>query len=363
MPSFFWHMHQGFTHTILLGLSIIAFLHSVLLIGQKPSYSHFFYLGISIAVGLLAKYSFIIFLIPLLISALTIKSYRDNLSSSKIILTFIVILFVAGPHFQWMYLNYADILAQINNKLNITNVNSGVSYSKLLFSSIGFLFPLLLVIFIGLIQKRKKIKSSSLAKSDSIILLDRFFLISVIVIFLLGLFFFIPHVKVRWLHPLLMIFPYWSFYYISHQGLFSNVVRKIFYSLIIFLTLLVIFIRVFQTTLGPDFGIYGRLNIPITEGLKRIPADLISNKRLLTNDNFLGTHLLANFNDNQIIIGDYKFNSDKNFDSKCLVLWDNDNKEDFYDPLPNIKTSKFGEVFFNHDLRKYKLVYKLTSQC
>ena len=101
MPSFAWHMHQGFTHTILLGFGIILSLHALLSLKENNSIKNYLYLGLALGIGLMAKYSFLLFMIPLLISAISIASFRKIIINQKILLSIGVFIIVVGPHAYW----------------------------------------------------------------------------------------------------------------------------------------------------------------------------------------------------------------------------------------------------------------------
>jgi 4-amino-4-deoxy-L-arabinose transferase-like glycosyltransferase len=75
MPSFAWHMHQGFTHTIMLGFGIILSLHALLSVKDSPNIKNYIYLGLAFGIGLMGKYSFLLFMVAILVSALSINSY------------------------------------------------------------------------------------------------------------------------------------------------------------------------------------------------------------------------------------------------------------------------------------------------
>ncbi|MBT4122991.1 MAG: hypothetical protein HOE35_03570, partial [Candidatus Ruthia sp.] len=75
MPSFAWHMHQGFTHTILLGFGIILSLHALLSLKGNPVAKNYLYLGVAFGIGLMGKYSFLLFMIPIFIAAVSIGSF------------------------------------------------------------------------------------------------------------------------------------------------------------------------------------------------------------------------------------------------------------------------------------------------
>ena len=79
LPSFFWHMHQGFTHTILLGLGIAMSIHYLFRLSLDKSLTNYLLFGFSLSVGILGKYSFIIFIFLILLTGISIKEFREIL--------------------------------------------------------------------------------------------------------------------------------------------------------------------------------------------------------------------------------------------------------------------------------------------
>jgi len=145
MPSFFWHMHQGFTHTLLLSLGIIATVHSLLLLEKRQDSISYIYFGFSLSIGIMGKYSFVLFLIPLFSSILFIKEFRKLFLNPKILLSFGVLILIAFPHLYWFLGNYHTISAEISNRLNISDeVNYIETQIKIFSAYLGFIFPLIL---------------------------------------------------------------------------------------------------------------------------------------------------------------------------------------------------------------------------
>ena len=130
MPSFAWHMHQGFTHTILLGFGIVLSLHALLSLKDNPSTKNYIYLGLAFGIGLMGKYSFLLFMVPILISALSIDSYRKIILSPKTLLAIAVFVLMIGPHAYWLSQHHQEIFISIDQKLQVTSDNALVDRFK-----------------------------------------------------------------------------------------------------------------------------------------------------------------------------------------------------------------------------------------
>jgi len=350
LPSFGWHMHQGFTNTILLGLGISMTFYYLLKIQIEPKKLNYIFLGCSFAIGMLGKYSFIIFLTLILLSSLSVQSFRNLILNKRFLLSLVVFFLLISPHFLWLIDNYQLIFNQIDGKLKIDSgsvflekINSLFSFLK---AAIGFILPLLIsLIFFG--KKFFSINTSN--SSDELKLLYRFFAIAFISATILSIFYSMPHFKMRWFHPIMMIFPFLPFLIIDYFKIDISVGKKFFIIIFIFFTLLSAIARVFQMSIGPDMGFYGRINRPIVQSIKTIENINFSDAIIKTEDHFLGVHLLITKQENPILIRKKIFRKELSENiTKCIWLWDNDTeqKEPILDTdieIKNIKT-KTGEI-------------------
>jgi 4-amino-4-deoxy-L-arabinose transferase-like glycosyltransferase len=363
MPSFAWHMHQGFTHTILLGFGIILSLHALLSIKNNPSAKNYIYLGLSLGIGLMAKYSFLLFMIPVLGSALSITSFRKPLIDQKILLSIGVFILVIGPHAYWLTQHYQEIFLSIDQKLKVTSDNLLIdrikSVGQFTGAAIAFVVPFSLIFIINSWRKIFNIDKQA-SKDDASKLLNRFFLIILGSVALLAIFVSMPHFKVRWFHPLMMIFPLWMLTRIERQVLLSKSIMRWFVSIAVIFTVLILSIRIAQVTIGPDLGNYGRLNRPIIETFDKLPISTLAGSIIKTEDGFIGSHLLSYYQDTNIIIGSRNFRKEYFKDStQCLWLWDDDTPY----TKPSIdRIIESGQLETYIADFKYTLFYALSSK-
>jgi len=365
MVPFAWHMHQGFTHTIMLSLGIIMSTYYILKIIQGGNLWLFFMLGVSLAIGLLGKYSFILYLgliVPVLLSN---KKYREKFAEAKFSLTLLTLFSFTLPHFLWLAENWNTIYSYANTRLAIEN--NSLSFievlNKLLLGGLGFLSPLIIILFFitfdKLFFKARPSKKACLNE----IFFRNFFLYLAFALVIFALFFDIKEVRVRWLHPILMIAPFWFFLVIERYGALNNKRIKVYLISVISFTFLVFAIRLLQNTVGPQFGYYGRLNIPINETLKSIPQYNFGEiSKIKTPDFSLGAHLFSVFKDKTIIIGNKAY-GDKSLieNKKCLFLFDNDGSADSNKDEMEANYGKFIEIESKSLISKYKIYYKFLN--
>jgi len=363
MPSFAWHMHQGFTHTILLGFGIILSLHALLLLKDNNSIKNYLYLGLALGVGLMAKYSFLLFMVPLIISAISIASFRKIIFNQKILLSIGVFILIIGPHAYWLTQHYQEIFLSIDQKLKVTSDNLLVdrirSVGQFTGAAIAFVMPFSLIFIINSWRKIFNIDKQA-SKDDSSKLLNRFFLIILGAVVLLAIFISMPHFKVRWFHPLMMIFPLWMLARIERKTLLSKSIMHWFTIITIIFTVLILSIRIAQVTIGPELGKYGRLNRPIIETFDKLAESAIKSSIIKTEDGFIGSHLLSYYQKHNIIIESRNFRKEYYENStQCLWLWDDDT------PYTTPKINKIieqGELITYVSEFKYILFYALSSK-
>ena len=362
MPSFFWHMHQGFTHTILLGLSISSTFYYSISIISKEKFIDYIFLGVSIAVGFLSKYSYLIFIVLLIVTLISKSNSRKIIINKQILISLSVAIILTLPHTLWVLENFQNLFLSVNEKLSIdqsSSLNNFFSLLNLFKSSLGFISPLIFVFIIGFFRRDKKQDNQSSNINFEII--ELFFKVLIVFSIFTLIFFTIPHVKVRWLHPLLMLFPFWVIIKLHMTGRLDYFTKKLFTYSLIFITTIVIIIRLIQVSVGPDFGVYGRLNRPIVTALKKIPKELTNKSIIATNDAFMASHLLLNF-ENKILYRNEFFNLEEESD-KCLWVWDNDDEELFIEPRLGVQSSKPEKIVIEFKKNKYILTYKTSQKC
>jgi len=363
MPSFAWHMHQGFTHTILLGFGIILSLHALLSLKGNPVAKNYLYLGVAFGIGLMGKYSFLLFMIPIFIAAVSIGSFRQIFANKKTWLAIGVFVLIIGPHAYWLTQHYQEIFLSIDQKLKVTSDNLLLdrikSVGQFIGAAVAFVVPFALVFIISGWKKLFNI-DKQVSKNDNTQLLNRFYLIIIALVLIMAIFVSMPHFKVRWFHPLMMIFPLWMLTRIERQVLLSKSIMRWFISITVIFTVLILSIRIAQVTIGPDLGNYGRLNRPIIETFDKLPISTLADSIIKTEDGFIGSHLLLHYQKNNIIIENRNFRKKHYKDStQCLWLWDDDT------PYTTPKINKIieqGELVTYVAEFKYALFYALSSK-
>lgn len=150
---FAWTVHTALTHTLLLAAVNFATLWAAIRLTKRRSAVDYAVFGLVIALGLLAKYSYLLFLGPLIAAMLTQAELRRALADKRIFLTILTAALMFAPHGLWMLdarFDFARFLAEKQHSASpqpyLADLASGlgaVAYSALAFLGPFFLiFPL-----------------------------------------------------------------------------------------------------------------------------------------------------------------------------------------------------------------------------
>lgn len=96
-----WDAVVNYSNTILLGAAQAATLLALLRLNDCNKVTDYVWLGLAIAAGLLAKYNFILFLLPLLAAGLTHPDLKGRLLSPRLLVTAVVAAVMVAPHAHW----------------------------------------------------------------------------------------------------------------------------------------------------------------------------------------------------------------------------------------------------------------------
>lgn len=105
-----WDVVINYSHTVLLGASMAGALWAVVRLRRSAGIGAYAGLGLSIGIGLLSKYNFVLFLVALLAAAAADPTLRRRLLGWRVGLSVIIAAAVAAPFYVW-FLGAPDGLA------------------------------------------------------------------------------------------------------------------------------------------------------------------------------------------------------------------------------------------------------------
>jgi hypothetical protein len=156
-----WEVVTGFSHTVLTACLYAAVLWLLLRLRDAAPgrLSDYALLGLAIGLGGLAKYAFWIFLVCLLIAALTDQGLRRRLLSPRLIVTLAVAAAVLAPHYLWLaerldiLAGQAGATASADGGFSLKGLGHGVK------AAAGFLSPFWLIALLCFPQAFRPLQS------------------------------------------------------------------------------------------------------------------------------------------------------------------------------------------------------------
>ncbi len=324
LGEFAWKLHQGSTHTTLLTLALIMSLHAVVLLLRSPEKRYYLYLGFAVGLGMMAKYSYAGFLVPMLIAGLAAPDTRDRLLRWPILSTLGIALLMMSPVL-WTLLGpdvpVGDQL-QAETRHRAGGLLQGDPSLLLAFAggALNFLAPMFLIyLAVFRVSFRRgrfgfpsgntdsnnreadfssdatpQTTREGVLQTDGTAvrsLLNRFHLAGLGILMLVALFAGIEDFKVRWLHPFLALVPFW---WLLHAAVAAPRRRawEVLKWVTIALVVLVLAARLWQLLATPHIGKKpSRVTWPVIEALEQVPREALDASELHVGDAFLGGHV------------------------------------------------------------------------
>jgi len=208
-PQFLWESQRDLSHTILATAMTLATLYLFQRMVTQRKSIHYALLGLCASAGLVSKFNYGVFLLALVLAALTIPEGRAVLLKWRSLVTIAIIVAVLYFPSVWMLTHRSEVMSD-SYKLYVMNRSSrlavwGQGLLSLVEAALIFLAPILLFtvpLFWRTIRKPEALTESPVLSK----LIGRTVLIG------LGLcvamvFCFQVQFKVRWMQPLLVLAP------------------------------------------------------------------------------------------------------------------------------------------------------------
>jgi len=152
-----WVTAFNYTHSALLAFAVCLCVQAFLVLAESASVRSYLLFGVTLGVGLLSKYNFLVFLGAFLLAALTGRTTRGVVLDRRMLLSAAVAAIITGPHAAWLW-RHRDLLDAILRDRFIPN--GGTAHLDAALSGIwetalgaaSFLLPLL--VFLALLFPR-----------------------------------------------------------------------------------------------------------------------------------------------------------------------------------------------------------------
>lgn len=159
--GFGWGVHTGVTHSLVLSAFVFATLLTLMRAVESRRTRDYVGLGLAIGLGLLTKYSYGVFAVPLLLAGLAVAPIRPAILDRRMLLALGIAALVFLPHGIWMLTvgpNYRTTLVALGGigarPSWLANVTTG--FGSLAEASVLFLAPFWLIalaIFAPLVRR------------------------------------------------------------------------------------------------------------------------------------------------------------------------------------------------------------------
>lgn len=117
LPQIAWESQRDLTHTVLVTTASAATLWLAIGLLQRPSTPRYAGLGVAVAAGALAKYSFVLVPLALAAAALPDRRLRAALLDRRLLLSVAVAAVLAAPHVLWLAGHWHDATHSTAGKL------------------------------------------------------------------------------------------------------------------------------------------------------------------------------------------------------------------------------------------------------
>lgn len=109
-----WAFHEWGTQTIVLCVACFATMHAAIRWLEKPSAGIAFWLGAAIGLGLLSKFTYLLFLGGLVLACLSLAETRRRLADPRLLISAMVALAMISPYLFWLAKVHGDIVAAVD---------------------------------------------------------------------------------------------------------------------------------------------------------------------------------------------------------------------------------------------------------
>jgi 4-amino-4-deoxy-L-arabinose transferase-like glycosyltransferase len=167
-------------------------------------------LGLALGLGVLSKYNYLLFAVPLLLAASSVERFRPAMASRRMLVALGSMLAVVGPHL-YAVVTHAELATRRSAELKMNRADS--HFDALLHGggdvllSVAWLLALMSLVCLALFARSRPRGRDDAALLDHARMLGRTFAIAIGAALIGVVAFRVPEVKDRWFQPLLCIPP------------------------------------------------------------------------------------------------------------------------------------------------------------
>ncbi len=344
IPQFFWESQRDLTHSVLGTTFAACTLFVAVRLFKTGRLRYYVLFGLCAGAGIISKYNFGVFLVALLISAVSVRNLRPRLCDRKILITVVCLLLVTAPHLYWATTNVKATLSQADKFQMARPIGLIQSYSmglqKLAKAVAAFLGMLLPVYALFFYRKGRDIPAAG-DEGDYALLVKRMLLAGLFLCLLMILLFKVTVFKDRWMQPLLFATPV----YLATLSWTRLANARGYLRFCLLVAVLVLLLMPGHTIFASRFGTYNRLNAPYSAFSAQLREAGFRQGVIVSQNRLTGGNLRMAFPDSVVLAPevpryDYRTGSD------WLIVWDATKNAEMPDKLRKF-AADFVPVDFN----------------
>lgn len=216
LPQIGWESSRDLTHSVLMTTVAAATLYLTLALLERPRPALYLLLGVATGLGFLAKYSYGLFLLALLLALLTGRDTRAVLASPWVLVAVLLTLLIVTPHGLWLQAHWQMASADTLGKLALDpspgrGADTVRGLLSLLAALAGFIWPWALVtgwLFGRAWRQRGATAAPASGRHwDPVGLWRRYLGLLALVFLAMVIVGEVTHFKDRWMQPVLFCLP------------------------------------------------------------------------------------------------------------------------------------------------------------
>lgn len=318
-----WTVHAAWTHTLLLAVCVLATFWAAVRVTQRRTLTDYLVFGVMIGLGLLAKYSFLLFLGPLLAAMLLTRGLRDAVLDTRMLLSLAVALLLVAPHAFWMATARFDFVQFLENSEHIDALHSypldlALGFGDLAYESMAFLFPLALIFpaFFVLGQRAGPV-TPPMAWGRGVTLIP---LIAIGLMAANIVVFRATNYEVRYMLCALLMAPLAAFMWLNRREYSEKAVRRVA------VFALAVGVLMFGAVAGRALFYHQSCNrcydeMPFDRLVHAMREDGFSSGTIVTPDYYTGGNMRLAFPAARITAVNYFVNQPLAADGRCILVW------------------------------------------
>lgn len=207
LPQIAWESQRALSHSVLSTAMVIITLAAFSRLNQQRDSGSYLLFGVTIALGTLSKFNYLLLPIAILVAALTLPATRKSVLNPRLLLSFGVAAAILAMPIQWMINQQSKTLASVH-KFQIGQQGSKLQaalegFLDLTLASVSFLALLVAVLFILYLRYRN---TNQITAEQPVLfqIMSRTAIAALLLTLIIVLASGTTNVKDRWLQPVLV---------------------------------------------------------------------------------------------------------------------------------------------------------------